>query len=224
MNKSRYQKFKKPILFVDFMGIISQDKFWKLLADPTNKLHKYYDSIHKFLFTDNKNIVHDWMKGLLTSEEIHTILNKEIGLPYEEGLYFFIKGLIDTLISYPILEVLQQLKKFYYIVMVTDNIDGFDRFVLPANSTLVETFDQIDNSYNTGLLKLSNNGVYFSSIFGNISSEYKKKSVLVDDSLVNCEMFQSIGGIAYNILGGELEVIAILSELYTVASAEDLSA
>ena len=53
----------KNIVFIDFNGVISYDKFWKSLEDEKHELHRFKEGIETFLFKDNKPILLDWMIG-----------------------------------------------------------------------------------------------------------------------------------------------------------------
>ncbi len=82
---------QKPILFIDFNGVISYNKFWHSIYAKSHPLYKYSELIENYLFKENVNILADWMVGKYTSEEIHKILEEELNIPYEELYAIFIQ-------------------------------------------------------------------------------------------------------------------------------------
>jgi len=95
--------------------------------------------------------------------------------------------------------------------MITDNMDSFDRFTLESHPELIEIFDAIYNSYNTGLLKKQNDGEIFKTILQEFRADMKD-AILIDDSKSNCELITYLGGKAINITG-EKEVLNALETL-----------
>lgn len=205
----------KNILFLDFNGVLSYNPFWASLKNPEHKLSEYYGKIETYLFKDNISIVIDWMIGKYSAEEIHRILEKEVGVPYDELFPIFCEDCATIDISEKILEKIRILKSFYYCVLVTDNMDSFDRFTLTGNPQITESFDQIDNSYVMKTFKKSDNGNYF-------RDQVKKQGaimencILIDDSKNNCAMFESIGGKAFATKTEE-EVLKTLDTIHALA-------
>jgi hypothetical protein len=68
------------ILFCDFNGVISYNRFWSKYTQCT-------DSMNAIFGTD---LVIDWMKGLRTSEEINRIFADVSNLNYELVMTDFI--------------------------------------------------------------------------------------------------------------------------------------
>ena len=145
-------------------------------------------------------MVKDWMLGKYTSEEIHVILNQRLGVPYAELLEIFEIGCKNIDISVVILEKIQELRKNYYCILSTGNMDSFDRFTLPNNLILKESFDEIDNSYNLGIFKSTNNGQYFLEKAKKLRVEISN-CVVIDDSAKICKIFENLGGKAFRSYG-----------------------
>jgi len=59
-------------------------------------------------------------------------------------------------VSIPILKTLQPLRKNFYTILRTDNVDSFKRFTLSENPELVSGFDEIHCSCDLGNLKKAN--------------------------------------------------------------------
>ncbi|KKS43549.1 hypothetical protein A3H03_03190 [Candidatus Kuenenbacteria bacterium RIFCSPLOWO2_12_FULL_42_13] len=189
--------YQKPILFIDFNGVISYDDFWLSIRDKKHELNKYHAEIEQFLFEDNRDIVQEWMVGKYTSEDIHKIIEDNVGVDSKKLFDVFVNDCTNLDISNNILEQVVKLKPKYHIILVTDNMDSLDRFTFPRHlSKLNRIFDRIDNSYNLKNLKRHNNGSYFIERLKERNSPIKQ-SILIDDSNTNCEVFKGLGGISY---------------------------
>lgn len=204
--------YQKPILFMDFNGVISYDDFWLSIRDKDHELNKYHEAIEKFLFEDNRDIIRDWMVGKYTSENIHKILADNIGVDGKKLFDVFIDDCGNLDISDKILEQVAQLKPKFHIILITDNMDSLDRFTFPRHlSRLNKIFDRMDNSYNLKNLKRYNNGQYFIERLKERSAPIEQ-SILIDDSNTNCEVFKGLGGISY-CTATEQEVLNVLSKI-----------
>ncbi len=211
-KSSGFVRKSKNILFLDFNGVLSYDPFWTSLRDTKHSLHPYYEKIETYLFKDNISIVIDWMIGKYTSEEIHEILKKEINIPYEELFAVFCEDCSNIDISEKILNKIQTLREFYSCILVTDNMDSFDRFTITHNPQLAASFDRIDNSYTMGRFKKSNNGRYFVEQVEERQT-VMENCILIDDSKNNCTLFESIGGRAYA-TKTENDVLRVLDDIH----------
>jgi hypothetical protein len=207
-------KIIKPILFIDFNGVISYNNFWKELEAESHPLHSYHQPIENFLFKEKPEIIKDWMLGKYTSEEIHEILNDAVGVPYLQLFEIFERGCRNIDISSSVLEKIQELRKDYYCILATGNTDSFDRFTLPSNPILQESFDEIDNSYNLGIFKTTSNGQYFLDKAKELGVEISK-CVVIDDSASVCKVFKNLGGRALQSYGVE-EVVGSLESLKNI--------
>ena len=97
-------------------------------------------------------------------------------------------------IDQQIFDLLALLRPRYYLVLITGNMDSFDRFTAPALQ-LVNYFDTIVNSYTEGQLKTDNNGAsFFKYLKGSITD-----AVLIEDSPKSCDLFTQIGGTAMRV-------------------------
>jgi hypothetical protein len=68
----------KPILFIDFDGTISTDKFWRSLPKEE------YARIQGDFFKSDRGQAEDWMRGNYTAEEITEHLAEMLGYDYDE--------------------------------------------------------------------------------------------------------------------------------------------
>lgn len=188
-----FMKKIKNILFVDFNGVVSYNPFWVSLRDQNHELHSFSDAIEKYLFKENISIVMDWMLGKYTAEQIHEILEREVGVPYEKLFPIFCEECRMIDISSRVLERIQKLRDSYYCILITDNMDSFERFTLENNPILKDSFDKIDNSYVMGRFKKSDDGLYFRDRIAE-QGAIIENCILIDDSKNNCALFESLGG------------------------------
>lgn len=188
---------KQKILFVDFYGILSNTRFWFSLQNPEHKYHRHLADIQDFLFVQNRPLLDEWMRGEYTSEDIHRLLEEKFEVNFDELFDVFVKDCEQIELSQNILDKLQTLSDEYLRIMVTDNMDSFDRFILPANKILQSSFHGINNSFYVKKLKSDKNGEWFLDIANKYDIKIED-CILIDDSLQNCETFQKLGGKYYN--------------------------
>ena len=129
----------KPILFIDFDGTLCHDKFWKSI-DPSS-----FAQIQNFLFSGDKSVVRDWMKGDYSSEDINRLIANELNIPFEKIWKDFIYDCENMTISRDILKRIKKLRRNFETILITDNMDCFTRFTAPAKN-LHLFFDRIVNS------------------------------------------------------------------------------
>ena len=173
-------------LFVDFAGTLCHDRFWRNL--PIRE----QEQIHQLLFETNSALVDDWMRGRHTSESINKFVSDRIGISYEALWGAFIADCNTMQVSENLLQAIDPLRDHFHTVLLTGNMDCFDRFTVPALK-LERRFDAIVNSYNEGCLKAENSGASFKRhAKGDVCD-----AVLVDDSVASCAVFEKLGGTAF---------------------------
>ncbi len=176
----------KPILFIDFDGTLCHDRFWRSLELELQL------KVQEILFSGKKERVKDWMLGKYTSEEINQILADESGVDYDTLWSVFVSDCEKMNISADVLNKINSLRDTYVVVLTTDNMDCLDRFTIPALG-LDTYFDRIVNSYSEKILKDDDGGKTFQKIAEEHQSSLTH-SVLIDNSLDSCQMFDSLGG------------------------------
>lgn len=175
-------------LFIDFDGTICHDRFWRSLPKDENQ------QIQDFLFSGSNSVVVDWMKGVYTSEEINQMVANETGLNYVYLWEIFVADCKSMHVQNEILKAIQLLRNQFHIVLITGNMDCFNRFTVPSLQ-LQEYFDVIVNSYEEKQLKTDGNGYSFiKHCKGNIND-----AILIEDSEKSCEIFSNLGGRAYRV-------------------------
>ena len=175
-------------LFIDFYGTICFDRFWQNL--PKDE----YTLIEDILFTQNRHLVIDWMRGAYTSEDINHFVSDTTGISYERLWDVFVAGCKSMVVSQDILKQIDTLRDRFYTVLITGNMDSFDRFTVPSLK-LNDHFDHIVNSYTERVLKFENDGATFKKYLKGTMHD----AILIEDSENSCEAFKKLGGIVYQV-------------------------
>lgn len=184
----------KPVLFIDFDGTLCHDKFWRSLSP------ELLSKIKLFEF-DEEQIAQRWMRGEFTSEEINRRVAPLIGMDYQELWDLFVENCSTMEVSKDLLETLSNLRSRYHVVLMTDNMDSFDQFTVPALH-LEDYFDLIVNSYNKKRGKEDESGKNFTEVLQSYDSAIED-SILIDNSAQACQLFESLGGTSYLVSGDQ---------------------
>lgn len=176
----------KPILFIDFDGTLCHDRFWRSIDKSS------FEKIQNFLFGENKPIVNDWMRGFHSSEHINQLVSKELNVSFEKVWDIFVADCENMTISDDVLNRIENLKKNFYTVLITDNMDCFTRFTVPALK-LNSFFDSIINSFDNKKFKSDNSGEIFLQIAKERGSKIEN-CILMDNSKGACATFSKLGG------------------------------
>ena len=180
-NKTR--KKNKNIIFIDFNWVISYKNFWHSLEENDKQT---YEKLNETLFSKNIQVVKDWMLWKYTSLDICKFISKETNVDCE----YIYKTLIDDCknidLSDDIKKLLEKLKKYYKIILVTDNMDCFE-YTVKNNKDYFNTFDSIFNSAEEWIFKVDAYLNYINKYNSQIELSY-----LIDDSLWNCTKFNDL--------------------------------
>ncbi len=179
----------KPILFCDFDGVLSHDRYWRSL--PTEQLKK----VQEFIFYGDGILVGEWMRGKRTAEEVNQIVAEHIGVSYQELWDLFVHDCKTMDVSKDNLEKLHNLREKYTVILITTNMDSFSRFTSPSHN-LPKYFDYIFNSYEEGMLKTDNDGEAY-TLLAKKYSVPMSECIVFDDSKSVCDIFTELGGKAY---------------------------
>lgn len=196
---------KKQNIFIDFDGTICFDYFWRSAPEGIKKI------IGKFLFQDNTYLLEDWMRGQKSSEDINQIISDNCNLDYNRIWSYFIKDCENMYIPEDILDALSACKKNNTLILITDNMDCFNRFTI-NKLKLLNYFHYIFNSYDYGVLKDDPlpKGLFKKVI--DLNGFDIQKSVLLDNSQKNCDLFNQLGGSSF-LIKDKQDVVSILKML-----------
>jgi len=181
----------KPVLFIDFDGTLCHDRFWRSLPQED------FAKVQELLFKDDTTLLEEWMLGKRTAEEVNRFLAEQMGMPYEKLWELFVRDAETMRVPQGALAQIAALRDRYTIVLITVNMDSFDRFTVPALE-LDAYFDSISNSYHEGLFKNDSGGEVFRKYLEMYQAPVEH-SFLIDDSTAACATFTALGGTAYQV-------------------------
>ena len=180
---------KKKIVFLDWDGTLSHGRFWSGLDKES------YENIQNLLFAKNESPADQWMKGEKTSEEVCAWLEGITGHTSSLLMDELSKSCEQMTLSDVTLHLISELRKNAYLVLITDNMDCFSRFTVPANQ-LQTVFDRIINSSDIARSKRDQDGLSFRETAEQYGLQLSN-SILIDDSEKTCNLFQQMGGAIY---------------------------
>ncbi|GHO83738.1 hypothetical protein [Dictyobacter formicarum] len=175
-------------VFLDWAFTLSNSLFWEHLNNPEHEYFQAFQTIQHTLFT-GKNIsqlIPDWMRGKLTSEDIvaalcqqNTALDPQMLLAELElscRQMQFVSPQVPTYVA-------RLQARGIKVVIATDNMDTFTRWTVPALQ-LRSLFDDVLNSYDLQGLKAdidsTGRSVFFDAYLQDQQLRYGE-SVLIDD-------------------------------------------
>jgi FMN phosphatase YigB (HAD superfamily) len=179
----------KQALFIDFDGVLCRDRFWRGLP------REQYDLIQEQLIEGNRELMDQWMRGKRTSEEVNQYVSELLGVPYEDVWQVFVQDAKAMQVSKEALQLISVLRERFLTILITVNMDSFDRFTVPALG-LDSHFDLIVNSYNEGRFKFEEDGAMFADAAAKLGAAFLG-AYLIDDSANNCAVFDKLGGTGF---------------------------
>lgn len=206
------------VLFFDWHKTLSYCDFWAQLKNPIHDRNHWHENIVRFLFTENKPLVNQWMRGEANEDQILDLVSRTFGYPKEtlrEDLAESCRAM--TLLSDEILPLIAKIrKKGILCVIATDNMDVFRKYVVPALK-LDEYFNETLVSYNQKALKFDTSEDEASIPFFH---DYLKKNglaytdaLLLDDRIDTSGLYKKLGFDTFQVekIDGLLEKLRTLS-------------
>lgn len=189
---------KNRVLFLDWHNTLSSDIFFSSLRSSSDDSKRQLgQEIETYLFKDNPHIVEAWMRGELISEEVISCLCEKFNIDYSYLWAIFVQDCKEMNMPIEIKERLTLIRKSYFVVLITANMDCFRRFTVPNNDLSIY-FDSIINSSDSGYLKTDFGGKAFKDVLMSYDIS-PVNATLIDDSRNVGETFKSIGGIYYQV-------------------------
>lgn len=180
---------------MDWHGVLCNKLFWhSILSKRSHRLHSSLKTYSEVLFQTKKNLIKNWMRGELNSQEILQEIGMQLPKPYKDDylrrrLYQDCrKAGFDS----DLLEFLQDFRSRYFLVLATDNMDCFFES-LDHMDGLLKGFDFVLCSSELGVLK--SDGVR--EFFGPWLEAHRltfNQAMLIDDSEDTCLAFSRAGG------------------------------
>jgi hypothetical protein len=209
------------VVFVDWHGVLSRDPFWVSIRESsTHPLRGQLDANLAHVFSPETNIANDWMKGLLSSEQVINAMDVRLDRRFKED-FVARRLLVDCRrmrVNVELFHVLRQIKSTAMVVLATDNMDCFQETFLgvrrrrrrpvPGSHTLADwaiVCDDIVCSSEVGALKAENPVQFFGDFLTRHGLDFTD-AALVDDRSDNCEAFAEQGGtpVQYKMTSGDV--------------------
>lgn len=180
MSRISLPHMEKPRLLIDFYGTLSYDTFWR-------SLNKDAPDIQRFLFEKHGTLVSDWMLGKYNSEYINKFVSQELRLDYEALWNTFVTDCSTMRLVNGALDKIGVLRDRYECILLTDNMDCFQRFTV-FGLGLNHHFDKIISSSETGAFKLET-----------LPKLVLTGTVMIDDSEPACARTKELGGVGLHV-------------------------
>lgn len=179
------------MVFIDFHGTLCHDLFWRSLPG------EHQARIQSFLARDGHAMLTPWMRGELSAEAVNHKVAEATGMPFQSVWASFVRECETMHIQATALKAIDRLRQDAVVLLVTDNMDCFSRFTVPALG-LDRHFDGISNSSETGILKADGNGAIFRQLAEHWGM-HEDACTLLDDSADACANVTAMGGRAIRI-------------------------
>ncbi len=203
---------KNSIIFLDWDGTLCWSRFWESLRIDGSPLRKFGEKIEDLLFSRDRTLLNEWMRGKRNSEQINILLCEQLSIDQKELWNIFVQDCKRMYFDDKLQKKIEQIRTQSYVILVTGNVDGFSRFTVPALG-LENIFDQIINSSALGYLKTEKEGETFLAclrLYGIPITD----TFLIDDSAKACDFFSSLGGQSYIVRDGKNDTLRFMEDIY----------
>jgi FMN phosphatase YigB (HAD superfamily) len=173
-------------IFWDWHGVLGTKGFWFKSAkeDPEIKV------LTDYIFNDMERI-RTWMRNDTTIHKL--IVESGSNATFEQLMKAFYSDWSDAdAINMQLFESIKASYPEARHSIITDNMDVFTLYVL-QNKFINETFERVYNSCETGRLKADPESL-FEDVLKDLRLPSFKGTLLLDDSLKNCQRFELLGG------------------------------
>jgi hypothetical protein len=208
-------------VFVDWHGVLSRDPFWMSIRNSaSHPLKPQLEANLAGVFSAETNTANEWMKGLLSSEEIISAMDIRLDRRFRDD-FLARRLLVDCAnmrVNVKLFELLRTVKSVAMIVLATDNMDclaaTFNRArrrrrkPCEESETLADwaiICDDIVCSSDVGALKAEDPVGFFGRWLAQHDLEFRD-AALIDDRTDNCEAFAAHGGMPVQYRMSEDEV------------------
>jgi hypothetical protein len=199
----------RRVVLVDWHGVLSKAPFWtSIRGSATHPLRDQLEAGMAGIFANENAVADDWMKGLLSSEQVIAAMGVRLDRRFRED--FLARRLYIDCARMPVnvelFEVLRKIKTHACVVLATDNMDCFQRTFDQARSRVrrwkpeSETLanwavicDDLICSSEVGALKAENPVGFFGGWLTDHGMQFRD-AALIDDRADNCAAFAAQGG------------------------------
>jgi FMN phosphatase YigB (HAD superfamily) len=184
---------QRQAIFIDWYGCLSVSRFWEAWADPRHVQHHSFKLIQSLLTSELSEMMENWMRGNVRSEACVHEIAKLTNISSSLALGEFVRSCRGMTMCDPgITATLQNLRSSGYLVFIsTDNMDCFNRWVVPSLG-LDRSFDGILNSSDMRILKTDGAEAFF----GPTMAKYGLRPdacAVIDDSLSIGQSVEQLG-------------------------------
>lgn len=188
---------KGKVVFLDWHGTLSTTRFWdSILGNQSHPLHDALRRASDSLFQDEKPRVRDWMRGVITSEEVVRGFDIPLDRRFKDD--FLLRRLHADCrrmrITSTMVQIVRALRARAFVVVATDNMDCFERSIR-LNREFEDVADDLLCSSSIGVLKAEDVERFFGPWIAAHQLHWKD-ALLVDDDRLTCEKFRQAGGAA----------------------------
>jgi hypothetical protein len=224
----RQMPLSRRVIFSDWHGVLSRDPFWtSIRQSATHPLHARLEAGMAGVFDPARDTASDWMKGLLSSDEVIAAMGIELRGSFRDD---FLARRLDVdcarmKVNVELFEVLRLIRAEAVVVVATDNMDCFARAFEHSRSrrhrpnrdreTLADwavICDDIICSSQAGALKSEDPQAFFGPWLTTHQVSFAD-AVLIDDRADNCAAFTSQGGTAIRWKMGSDDLSEVTSQL-----------
>ena len=216
------------VIFSDWHGVLSRDPFWvSIRSSATHPLRQQLEAGMAGVFAGDRNIASEWMKGLLSSDQVIAEMGIQLDRRFRED--FLARRLdIDCArmkVNAELCEVLRAMLAAAMVVIATDNMDCFARAFAQSRGsrrrwgrgreTLADwavICDDIICSSQTRALKSEDPRAFFGPWLAMHGMRFAD-AVLIDDRADNCAAFTGQGGAAIQWKMGSNDIGDAVSQL-----------
>jgi hypothetical protein len=195
------------VVFVDWHGVLSDEPFWSSIRrDPQHHLRPRLETKLGEIFSSGT--VHDWMKGLLTSDDIVADMGLRLDKRFRDD--YLLRKLDQDIrrmqVNVELFAALRSFKSYATVVLATDNMDCFARTFAATlakarrPSDTAETLaawatvcDDYICSSEVGALKADDPVGFFGPWLSDAGLDFRD-ALLIDDRADNCAAFEALGG------------------------------
>ncbi len=225
----------RRVVFVDWHGVLSRDPFWISIRESAkHPLRPQLEAGLAEVFARESAIANEWMKGLLSSDQIIAAMDIQLGRRYRDD---FLARRLDVdcarmKVNVGLFELLRNVKAQASVVLATDNMDCFARTFDHARArrrkpkaeseTLADwavICDDIICSSEVGALKAEDPIRFFGSWLSDHDLTFAD-AALIDDRADNCAAFASQGGtpVQYKMTSGDVNDVFEALNRWSVGS------
>ncbi|MEI7741737.1 MAG: hypothetical protein WCJ29_04490 [bacterium] len=181
----------KPLILIDWYRTLSEHKFWE------NHVSESALGIIQSELKNNLVFLNDWMRAKTSSEDVCEILSAETQLSSKELFSALQKSCEDISLSTAMVSALSEVSRKADLVLVSDNMDCFERWTLP-NLKKLGVFSGFYLSSAIKRLKNDNGGLTLAEACRAYNINPQEAS-LIDDSKPTRDIFESLGGRAHEV-------------------------